>query len=171
METDERKDPILDPERLAEIARLGLNQDFVDDELDALAQQAAEELNLPTGIVSIVLDGVQNFAASYGLKGWIQEVKGTPVEWAFCANSVRSEKEYIVEDAEKSIMRESPLVQMEGVRCYAGVPLITTNGHIIGNFCVQGTDARKFSDKEISRLKQMASKVMEYLESRAHKNH
>ena len=159
-------DPVVDPKRIEEIARLRLHEDQADEILNEYVKQAAEEFNLPIGVVSIVLDDVQSFIASHGLEDWIDEVKGTPVEWAFCANSVRSGEEFIVEDSHKSIMKDSPLVKMEGIRCYAGVPLITKNDFVVGNFCVQGPDTRSFSEEEISKLKTYAASVMERLEER-----
>ena len=160
------KDPIRDEERITEIARLRLHDDQVDEILDEYSRKAAGEFDLPIGVVSIVMDDVQKFVASHGLEGWIEEVKGTPVEWAFCANSVKSGKEFIVEDSEESIMRDTPLVKMDGVKCYAGVPLITKNDHIVGNFCVIGDEARSFTQREVERLKEYARLVMERIESR-----
>ncbi len=166
VESVKNQDPILDPERIEEIARLRLHEDQVDEILNEYVKKAAEEFDLPIGVVSIVLDEVQSFIASHGLEDWVSEVKGTPVEWAFCANSVKTGKEFIVEDSHDSIMKESPIVTMEGIRCYAGVPLITDKGKVIGNFCVQGPDTRSFTGEEIERLKEYASMVIKRLEER-----
>ena len=160
------QDPILDPERIKEIARLRLHEDQVDEILNEYVKKAADEFNLPIGVVSIVLDDIQSFIASHGLEDWVGEVKGTPVEWAFCANSVRSGEEFVVEDSHESVMKDSPIVTMEGIRCYAGVPLITEKGKVIGNFCVQGPDTRSFTEGEILRLKEYAQLVMNRLEER-----
>ncbi len=160
------KDPIVDEGRINEIARLGLHEDQVDEILNKYVKKAAEEFDLPIGVVSIVLDDVQSFIASHGLEDWVSEVKGTPVEWAFCANSVRSGEEFVVEDSHESIMKDSPIVTMEGIRCYAGVPLITKNDYVVGNFCVQGPKTRSFTEEEIAKLKGYAKAVMERLEER-----
>ena len=159
-------DPIVDEGRINEIARLRLHEDQVDEILNDYVKKAAEEFDLPIGVVSIVLDDVQSFIASHGLEDWVSEVKGTPVEWAFCANSVRSGEEFVVEDSHNSIMKDSPIVTMEGIRCYAGVPLITKNDYVVGNFCVQGPKTRSFSATEIEKLKEYANVVMERLEDR-----
>lgn len=159
-------DPLVDKGRIEEIARLGLHDEQVDEILNEYVKKAASEFDLPVGVVSIVLDDVQNFIAAHGLEDWMAESNGTPVEWAFCANSVKTGKEFIVEDAQDSIMKDSPIVTMEGIRCYAGVPLKTKNDFIVGNFCVQGPETRSFSEKEIARLKEYAALVMDRLEER-----
>lgn len=159
-------DPIKDKERIEEIARLRLHEDQVDEILNEYTKKAAEEFNLPIGVVSIVMDDVQKFISAHGLEDWVAQVQGTPVEWAFCANSVKSGKEFVVEDSHDSIMKDSPITTMEGIRCYAGVPLITKNNQVIGNFCVQGPDTRSFTLEEIDSLKEYASRVMQRLEER-----
>ncbi|HAA16162.1 MAG TPA: hypothetical protein DCE41_32440 [Cytophagales bacterium] len=161
-------DKVKDSDRIEEIARLRLHEDEVDVVLNKYVQEASREFNLPIGLVSIVLDDVQKFAASEGLKGWIAETQGTPVEWAFCAHSVRSGEPFIVEDSEKNhLVKESPLTTMEGIKCYAGAPLISSRGYVLGNFCVMGEESRSFSTEEVAKLKDYAAKAMAHIESRA----
>lgn len=167
-DTQEKKSNLHDEARLEEIARLDIASDEVDEILNDIAAEAAEEFDLPIGLVSIVLDQAQVFAGSHGLEGWIKESNGTPVEWSFCANSVESGNPLIVEDAEKNEMvKDNPLVTNDGIKCYAGVPLITSNGHNLGNFCVIGSEDRSFDEQEIERLKEYAAKAVERIEKRA----
>lgn len=153
--------------RLDEIARLKLYENEVDEILNGYAKQAATELNMGIGLVTIVMDEAQKFAGSFGLEGWLKEANGTPVEWSFCANSVESKKAFIVEDATiNPRVKDNPLVTQDGIRCYAGAPIITKNNEVIGNFCVLGTSTREFSDEEIATLKRYAKQVSERLEER-----
>lgn len=154
-------------DRITELARLKLHEDQIDEILNEYAQKAAEEFDLPIGLVSIVLDDVQKFAAAHGTGGWIGEVNGTPVEWAFCANSVESGQPFIVEDADThEKMKNTPLVTMDNVKCYAGAPMVTSNGFVIGNFCVIGDKSRSFKEEEVTRLKEYAKLATERIESR-----
>lgn len=160
-------DKVRDPKRLDEIARLRLHEEGVDEILNNITQKAAEEFDLPIGLVSIVMDESQYFAGSHGLEGWIQEVNGTPVEWSFCANSVKSEKPFIVEDSTTNdIVKDNPLVTQEGIRCYAGVPLVSSNNIIVGNFCVIGDKTRSFGQDEIERLHEYSKEAMKRIETR-----
>ncbi len=156
-----------DKGRIEEIARLGLHEDKVDEILNDYVKKASAEFNLPIGLVSIVLDDAQVFAASHGLEGWLDETNGTPVEWSFCATSVETEKPFVVENAEEhNKVKDNPLVKIDGIRCYAGVPMITSKGYTIGNFCVIGDEKRNFSEKEIARLKEYAAEAVAQIEAR-----
>lgn len=161
------QDPVIDNDRILEIARLRLHEDAVDDILNEYAKQAAEEFDLPIGLVSIVLDDVQKFAAAHGLGGWIGDTGSTPVEWAFCANSVRTNSPFIVENApDHALVRDNPLVTQDGIKCYAGAPIISKNGYVLGNFCVIGSEERSFSEEEVNRLKEYAKIAAKRLETR-----
>lgn len=159
--------PLKDLDRLQEIAELGLDSPDVDEILDDIAREAAERLDLPTGVVSILLDEAQYFKAMFGVDGWIGAARGTPVEWSFCRNVVIQQAEFVVENAlEHEIMKDSPLVTNEGIRCYAGIPLVTSRGNVIGSFCVQGREERHFSEDDLQVLRGYAVKAMERIESR-----
>lgn len=161
------EDPVRNINRITEIARLKLHEEQVDEILNEYVQKAAEEFSLPIGLVSIVMDDAQKFAASHGVGDWIKSANGTPVEWSFCANSVKTKEPFVVEDATThQAVKDNPLVQIDGIRCYAGAPLTTSNGYVVGNFCVIGDQSRSFSEQEVERLKEYASKVMARIEER-----
>jgi GAF domain-containing protein len=156
-----------DAARLEEIAELRLNDSDLDAVLSDIAAEAAEHFGLPVALVSIVLDRAQYFRGAHGLDGWMATTRGTPAEWSFCQHVVRNREPFVVDDAETHpLMQDSPLVRMEGVRCYAGVPLVTFRGHVIGSFCVQGPDARSFTEYDLAQLHRYAKRVITLLEQR-----
>jgi GAF domain-containing protein len=156
-----------DAARLEEIAELRLNDSDIDEVLSEIAAEAAAHFHLPVALVSIVLDRAQYFRGSHGLDGWMATTRGTPAEWSFCQHVVRNREPFVVDDAETHpLMKDSPLVRMEGIRCYAGVPLVTFRGHVIGSFCVQGPDARSFTEYDLAQLHRYAKRVITLLEQR-----
>jgi GAF domain-containing protein len=156
-----------DRDRLEEIAALQLTSPAVDAILQDTAKRAAEHFGLPIGLVSIVLDEAQYFAASHGLGGWIKDTNGTPVEWSFCRFAVSSKDAFVVEDAtEHELVQDNPLVSNDGIRCYAGIPLISSKGHALGSFCVIGTEARTFSAEEMAELRGFAAEAVAQIETR-----
>jgi GAF domain-containing protein len=160
-------DPVKDTARLAEIAALGLTAAEVDEVLQRTVDEAAARLDLPTALVSIVMDEAQWFAAHTGLSGWLAEARGTPVEWSFCANAVRSGKPFVVEDATTHpLVKDIPLVHLDDVRCYAGIPLTTSTGHTLGTLCVIGNEPRSFTEAEMDLLRDLAKTAMARIEAR-----
>jgi len=154
-----------DTARLREIADLRLNDFDIDGSLSEIAAEAAAHFGLPVALVSIVLDRAQYFRGSHGLDGWMATTRGTPAEWSFCQHVVRNREPFVVDDARRHpLMQDSPLVRIEGVRCYAGVPLVTFRGHVIGSFCVQGPDARSFNEYDLAQLQRYAKRVIACIE-------
>ena len=164
-EDDASADPLKDPDRLREIVELDLLSLRADALLERLAREAAERLDLPIGVVTIVLDEAQYFRATHGVGGWMAASRGTPVEWSFCRNVIRRRGDFVVENAaEDAIMRNSPLVTIDGIRCYAGVPLTSSRGQVLGAFCVQGTQERRFTQEDLELLRGMAAQAVLHLE-------
>ncbi len=156
-----------DHARLQEIVDLDLLSDDVDLILNELAAEAAAHFDLPLGFVSVVLDETQHLAAQHGLDNYIGASRGTPVEWSYCQYSVRQRDAFVVEDSsEHELVKESPITKYDGLRCYAGIPLITSKGHAIGSFCVAGAEHRSFDDEEIEELRGYAGRAMERIEAR-----
>ena len=154
-----------DLERLTELASLALSGEETRLALDAITAKTALEFGVPISLVSIVLDSAQYFAGATGLGGWLAETRGTPVEWAFCSNVVKGADPFLVEDASSDErVSSNPLVTQDGIRCYLGVPLHTSQGNRLGSLCVIGTAPRKFSQAEVERLRELALEVVVVLE-------
>ena len=130
--------------------------------------EASERLALPVGMISVVLDEALHVAGFHGPDGlWLDETRGHPVEWSFCATSVRTREPFVVESAPTHPYHGSnPLVTQDGVRCYAGVPLISRLGHVLGNLCVVGLEEREFSDEDIAVLRTLAAEAIRRIELR-----
>jgi GAF domain-containing protein len=135
--------------RLAEIDRLDLFSATSRKKLDRAAHKAAARVGTPIGLVTVVLDGAQEFAGSHGLTGWVAHAGGTPVEWSFCATMVRTREPYLVPDAAADVIqRYNPMVAHDGLGSYAGVPLITSRGEVLGSCCVASDQPRHYTDTE-----------------------
>lgn len=154
------EDPIVNIDRLIAIGNIDLESPDLHAALDGYAREAAKRIGLPVGMVSIVLDNAQYLAGSYGLSGWVVEAEGTPIEWSFCANVVRSGTEYTVENAiTDEVHKSNPLVAIDGVRSYAGSPVVSPSGQVLGACCVVGFDAREFTTAELHQLDEIAGEV------------
>ena len=161
-------DPLHDADRLQEIADLGLLSSDVDPILQDVAARAAARLGLPVSLISVVLDEALHVAGSHGLDGlWLGETRGHPVEWSFCKTSVHTRDAYVVENAPAHPEHSgNPLVVLDGVRCYAGVPLISSRGFVLGNLCVVGLEERTFTSGEMAALRGLAAEAVRRIEER-----
>ncbi len=161
-------DPLYDAARLQEIADLDLLSPEVDPILADVAAQAAARLELPVSLISVVLDEALHVAGSHGIDGlWLSETRGHPVEWSFCATSVRTRDAFVVESAATHPEHAAnPLVTQDGVRCYAGVPLISSRGYVLGNLCVVGLEERSFSPADVEVLRDLAREAVRRIEAR-----
>ena len=161
-------DPLHDAGRLQEIADLGLLSSDVDPILQDVAARAAARLRLPVSLISVVLDEALHVAGAHGIDGlWLGETRGHPVEWSFCKTSVHTRDAFVVENApEHPEHRGNPLVVQDGVRCYAGVPLISSRGFVLGNLCVVGLEERTFSADEVAALRGLAAEAVRRIEER-----
>lgn len=162
------QDPLADVARLEEIVALDLLSPELDPILQEIAGRAAAAMGLPVSLVSVVLDEALHVAGYHGIDGlWLGETRGHPVEWSFCATSVRTRQPYLVEKAvEDDYHATNPLVTEDGVRCYAGVPLISSRGHVLGNLCVVGLEERTFTPAEVATLQALAQEAVARIESR-----
>jgi GAF domain-containing protein len=153
------------PHRFAVLADIDLDDPELRHRLDDIAERTAHRLGQPMGLVSMVLNTAQVFPGSYGLQGWLAEMAGTPIEWSFCVNAVTSGEPYVVPDAVADAKQaDNPLVTVDGVRSYAGVPIVV-DGAILGAHCVLGPDPRTFTAADLDELRRGADEISALLQA------
>ncbi|RZS82768.1 GAF domain-containing protein [Motilibacter rhizosphaerae] len=160
-------DALTSPERLVALAGYDLDSPELRSDLDALCARVAADLEVPISLVTLVLDSAQMNLGQRGIDGtWVSAVGGTPVEWSFCAHSVGNGRPYVVDDMSADPeQRDNPLVRVDGVAAYAGVPLVTGAGHVLGNACVVDVQPHAFSVAELARLEAAAAEALALLEA------
>ncbi|GAB7189713.1 hypothetical protein NUM3379_04190 [Kineococcus sp. NUM-3379] len=157
--------PLPDAARLATQAMYDLDNPVLRQRLDELSARTAAALERPVGLTTLVLDGAQVVAGSCGVTGWIAEAGGTPAEWSFCAHAVSSGEPYVVPDARHDpVQRENPLVTVDGFASYAGAPLATADGHVIGAHCVLDLRPHELDERELGVLRRNAAEAVAILE-------
>jgi GAF domain-containing protein len=160
---------LADRGRLREIARLGLDREEHRAYLTEVVEQVADRLGTPFAVVDVLLDDSQVFLAGCGpMPGWIAEVGGTPIEWAFCTPMLELRAPHVVEDfTAEPQYRRNPLVTVEGVRSYIGAPLISSGGFVLGGLCALDVRSRQFDDRDLEYLTSMAVTTVRRIEDRA----
>ena len=131
---------------------------------DDLVQLAAQLCGTPIALISLVDTGRQWFKARVGL-----DACETSRENSFCAHALLQPGElFVVPDATADPrFAGNPLVTGEPrVRFYAGVPLVTPEGHALGTLCVIDRVPRELSAGQQSALGRLARLAMDQFELR-----
>jgi PAS domain S-box-containing protein len=157
-----------DPTRLAALRATELLDGPPQESFDRLTQLATRLLSVPIATVSLVDESRQFFVACIGVdEPWASE-RGTPLSYSFCQYVVATREPLIVEDSRKEPLLTGNLAISElGIIAYAGIPLVTTSGHVLGSFCAMDTIPRKWRESDISALETLAAATMNEIEVRA----
>lgn len=155
--------PDNEAERLRALESYRVMDTPAEDVFDDLTVIAAQVLDVPIALISLVDADRQWFKSRYGL-----EAPETPRDVSFCGHVVAEEKPLVVEDAfEDERFSDNPLVRGEPrVRFYAGFPLRTAEGHVLGTLCAIDHEQRSLSDRQRTVLQRLAAQVVNQLEMR-----
>ncbi|MGB5267671.1 MAG: GAF domain-containing protein, partial [Polyangiales bacterium] len=134
-----------------------------ESSFDDLTTLVARILDGPIALVSLVDADRQWFKSRYGL-----DAPETPRDISFCGHVVAEQELLVVPDAfEDSRFHDNPLVTGDPrVRFYAGVPLMTPDGHILGTLCAIDHEARQVSANQLDTLSILGRQVADQLELR-----
>lgn len=152
-----------------EVARLDALRSFgvldmpVHPAFEQIVQVAAQIAVTPVALVSLVSSDHLHFVARAGL-----DAPQVPSQGSLCNYAIRTPCELLeVRDAsEDPRFADSALVTgFPGIRFYAGVPLITSDGHALGTLCVIDRQPRVLTESQRLALFCLAHVTIELLES------
>ena len=127
----------------------GLLDSDIDPAFDRHARLAAQVLNAPVALVSLVDADRQFFKSCLGLPEPWATKRGTPLSHSFCQHAVASREPLIVDDArEHAVLRDNPAIRDMGVVAYAGIPLIDGDGNALGTLCVIDSQPRHWTSHQ-----------------------
>ena len=159
------RDPLDDPARLAAVHRIVVPGPR-SEALDRLTALAAKLLRASSAQVSVITER----QLVLGLSGpdVAEEQWGGPREDSLCTVTVRSAGPLAVSDASRDArVRALPPVAGGLVAAYLGVPLVTSDGHVLGALCVYDDEPRAWSPEQVGILAELAASVVAELELRA----
>ncbi|HYH17663.1 MAG TPA: PAS domain S-box protein [Azospirillum sp.] len=136
-----------------------------DPVFDRLTQLAIRHFRMPTVLVSLVDENRQWFKSRYGF-----EAPHVPRRLAFCAYAILVDEVMVVHDATRDErFADNDLVTGPPfIRFYAGAPLRTPEGLLLGTFCVIDHQPHpEFSEEARRDLEEFARIVMHELEIQA----
>jgi GAF domain-containing protein len=152
---------VRDPARLEALRATGLLDSPPDPSFDRHARLAAQMMNAPVALVSLVDEDRQFFKSCLGVaEPWATD-RATPLSHSFCQHAVAAREPLVVTDArEHPVLRENPAIRDMGAIAYAGVPLIDPEGYALGTLCVIDSRPRQWSSSQIELLGDLAASVV-----------
>lgn len=153
--------------RLKAVEKTTLVNTVEEESFDRLTRLASKLLNTPVSFVTL-LEKDRDFVKShYGLPAPLSESREITAHPSFCQHIVDSGVPLVLEDARDSeIFKHFPSVKHLGVVAYAGVPLITQQGFVLGTCCVVDFKKRIWTEDELEILLELSKSVLTEIELR-----
>ena len=155
------------PDRLTALRRTALLDTPPEESFDRLTRMAARLLGTPVSLIALVADDRQFFKSAVGLPEPWASRRVTPISFSFCGQVVATGEPLVLEDARRHpLLRHNPVIRELGWVAYAGVPVVTHDGHTIGALCVADKTPRLWSERDIALLQDLAASVVTEIELR-----
>ncbi len=163
------QDAVDHPDRLEALRTTELLDSGAEEAFDRYTRLAATILEAPVALVSLVDTDRQFFKSCTGLPEPWNTARQTPLSHSFCQHAVASREPLIIDDAPNhALVRDNLAIPELGVAAYLGIPLITSAGHALGALCVIDNKPRKWSDRDVRVLRDIAAAVITEIELRAY---
>jgi diguanylate cyclase (GGDEF)-like protein len=146
--------PANELERSLELENLGLIYSPSEEKFDRITRLAKRFFDVPIVLVSLVYKDIQWFKSSQGLNAC-----ETGRDVSFCGHAILKNEIFVVENALEDIrFSDNPLVIGEPrVIFYAGHPLYSPKGVVLGTLCLIDHKPRTFSDENKIALADFAA--------------
>jgi signal transduction histidine kinase len=129
--------------------------------LDDLTALAADLCQTPIALVSFIGSDHQWVKSKVGIT--VKEIRR---DQAFCNDTIRQSDVFVIPDTlDDPRFATYPLVTYAPhIRFYAGVPLVSTGGCILGTLCVMDSKPRDLTPRQIKGLQTLSQQVVTQLE-------
>jgi PAS domain S-box-containing protein len=150
--------------RLAALSRFRILDADAEPLLDDVAAVAAQLCNTPYALISFVDEDRECFASSIGLS-----LRSLPRDSGFSSRTIAQKGLLVVEDThlDPRFAGNVLVVNPPHIRFFAGVPLETHDGFMIGTLCILDDVPRTLSNEEGDGLRALGRQVMAHLEHRS----
>lgn len=157
---------IRSPSRLAALERYNVLDTAAEPAFDNVVALARLVCGTPIALVSLVTGERQWFKARDGI-----EASETPIDHSVCAHTIASGRILVIPDLTRDPRtRDNPFViGAPFMRFYAGAPLQTADGEVIGSLCAIDFAPRHegLTQTQSTALELLARQVIHLFEARA----
>lgn len=145
--------------RLDALRQLNLLDTPASESFDRITRMAAQLFDLPIAAVSLTDSDRQWFKSRVGVVH-----QAIPRDGAPCAKVAETTGMVVIPDLANDPAYADSVLGQQGIRFYAGAPLVTADGHGLGALCVLGPVPREITAQEIKALRDLAAMVMAQIE-------
>jgi signal transduction histidine kinase len=146
---------------------VGLLDTPPEESFDRLTKLAAKLIGVPATFISLVDKDRDYYKSYFGFSeplATTRQLQGS----TFCHHAITSSAPLLINDTMADpIFRQVPTVQSLGVRAYAGIPLVSDDGHAIGSFCAIDHAPRVWSILDVEILTELATSAMREIKLRS----
>ena len=161
--------------RLKDIKDLKIIEENIDKSkrFSSFPRLAAALTDCDKAAINIVDDTVQHCKVNYGMD--VVEnmmMKEIPRELSICAHVLNNaSKPLVINDLTKDSRTkhvfelDNPIINKSFPKFYAGSPIITSNGYILGSFCVFNSEPKLLDNSKVEGLRMLADQFIDLYES------
>jgi sigma-B regulation protein RsbU (phosphoserine phosphatase) len=145
------------PARLEAVRRTGLLGTGAEEPFDRLARLAAELLGTPFAFVTIVDERRSFWKSCVGVASADPAERQNAAGDSLCQYVIETDQPVIIGDARLNPMTaRNPSIESMGVIAWAGFPVRSPDGHVLGTFCVVDTKPRVWREDQVRILEVLA---------------
>ncbi len=161
--------PVNEAGRLKALYEYDLLDSLSEKEYDFITTMASQICNTPVSLITLIDKNRQWMKSKFGF-----DISETPREWSFCNYTILDAgKVNVVPDMRLDDRYcNNPLVAGEPHAVfYAGAPLVTPGGFVLGSICVLDAKAKSLTAEQEDALKALATQTITTMELRKKNKH
>ena len=149
---------VLNAERLSAVEATGLLDTPAEESFDRFARLARGLLDVPFVFITLVDDSRSFWKSCIGIDETAVESRQNPVGESFCQYVIEIDGPLIVADTRLNPLTSSnPSIVKMGVVAWAGYPLRSAEGHVLGTFCAVDVVPHEWTSGEVEVLSTLAA--------------
>ncbi len=157
---------LADPGRVAAVWDTGLLDTPPEESFDRLTRLAAKLTGAPVTFVSLVDSSRDFYKSAFGLGEPLNTTRQLEGR-SFCHYAMVSDGPLVLSDVtQMAVFCDVPTVRSLGVRAYAGIPLVTAQGQVLGSFCAVDFKPRQWTETDVEVLTELAHSALREIQLR-----
>ncbi len=153
------------PARLAALGATALAGTPPEEAFDRLTRLAVAVVGAPISLLSLI-DGERQWVKSAAGVPPGAAPRSIPISGSICGQVAATGRPLVIPSLEGAQVDPDTPMRAWGVRAYAGVPLVTGDGHAVGVLCVADTRPRAWSPEALAALRDLAALAVTEIEWR-----